>query len=106
MQLDSHDRKKDMNICNTKVLYDTEFEASRAAAIAEYRWGELMTYYPCGKHFHIAHKIKEERNKYPRLEKRDYCEACDQSIKPARWVRHTKMAQHIRKVEEKEKELA
>lgn len=53
-----------MSVCDRKKLYDTEFEANRAAAITETRWGEAMMSYPCGKHWHIAHVEQRLRNKH------------------------------------------
>lgn len=87
---------KDPVICNSKVFYDGEFAAQRAAAIAEHRWGQEFEAYPCGTHWHIAHKDATERNLYPRREKRDWCDACQQVIKPTRYWKHIETGSHKR----------
>lgn len=91
------ERMIDPKVCHSKVFYDGEFTANRAAAIAEHRWGEEMVAYRCGTHWHITHKKKEERNKFPRIEKRDWCDACQQPIRPIRWQKHTETGSHKRK---------
>lgn len=40
-----------MNICDTKVFYDTEFEATISAA----KHKEDMRIYQCGTHWHLTH---------------------------------------------------
>lgn len=87
---------KDPIVCRSKVFYDGEFAAERAASIAEHKWGEEMVHYQCGRHWHIAHKKPQERNKYPRREKKDWCEACQQIIKPTRYWKHILTGSHIR----------
>ena len=42
--------------CDAKVFYDTEFAATVVAARRSAEWGEEMTPYQCGRHWHIAHK--------------------------------------------------
>lgn len=81
-------------VCNSKVFYDTEFEAERAAAIVGYRRRQEFEAYQCGKHWHIAHSNPEERNKYPRLEKKDWCEVCEQPINPNRYQKHIQTGSH------------
>lgn len=88
---------KDPVVCNSKVFYDGEFAAQRAAAITEHKWGEEMTHYQCGSHWHIAHKKQEERNRFPRREKNDWCEVCKQPINPMRWWKHILTGSHIRR---------
>lgn len=43
-------------LCRMKKHYDTEFEAEIAAAKLSYWWKEEYVHYPCGDHYHIAHK--------------------------------------------------
>lgn len=50
-----------LSVCDTKVLYDTEFEAERAASIVGHKFGEEMKHYPCNRHWHIAHVDREKR---------------------------------------------
>lgn len=94
-----------MDVCSTKVAYDGEFAAERAASIAEHRWGEAMTHYRCGRHWHIAHKKKDERNLHPRKEKKDWCDACQQAINPVRYWKHV-LTGHHKRMEAKLKEGA
>jgi hypothetical protein len=51
----------DLSVCDTKVLYDTEFEAEIAARKYEHRYDTDMRHYRCGTHWHIAHVKKYER---------------------------------------------
>lgn len=44
-----------MNVCDTKRLFDTEFEASIGVAQVEAKFGGEYTKYQCGSHWHIAH---------------------------------------------------
>lgn len=44
-----------LNVCDTKVLYDTEFEAEIAASKATGRFDEEFLHYRCGTHWHISH---------------------------------------------------
>lgn len=51
-----------VTVCDTKVLYDTEFEAELAAN----RQYDAMYHYRCPgtRHYHIAHVKKQERQGY------------------------------------------
>lgn len=44
-----------------KRWYDTEFEATRAAAIAEFDLRSQMNAYRCGNHWHITNRIRKYR---------------------------------------------
>ena len=46
----------EITVCQTKVHYDTEFEAILGANKAEFKYGEEFVPYQCGKHWHITHK--------------------------------------------------
>lgn len=46
-----------MNVCDTKVLYDTEFEATIAAA----KHRTEMVIYKCGRHYHLTHANPKKR---------------------------------------------
>lgn len=52
-------------VCKTKKFYDTEFEADRAAAIAEYNLKQGFKSYRCvqGKHYHICHSDPQQWSK-------------------------------------------
>lgn len=50
-----------MNVCDTKRLFDTEFEASIAVAHVEAQFGGEYTQYQCGTHWHIAHANSADR---------------------------------------------
>lgn len=91
-------------VCSRKKAYDTEFEAVRACAVKEAQWGEALEHYKCGKHWHIAHVDPNLRNQHIRLRK-DYCEACKQSMRPGRYAAHIKTQGHLRE-ERKEHERA
>ena len=54
-------------VCDTKTLYDTEFEATIAAAKKSFQFGQEMAAYPCNPshlrhpHYHLTHVRKNER---------------------------------------------
>lgn len=96
---------KDPKVCASKVFYDGEFAATRAAAITEYKWRQEMEAYPCGNHWHIAHVNPKERNLFPRKEKKDWCDACNQVINPNRYWKHIETGSHKR-LQDKLKEKA
>lgn len=57
-----------LRVCDTKVLYDTEYEAEIAARKAEHNYNSPMHHYSCYgsggvsiPHYHIAHDYKEHR---------------------------------------------
>lgn len=81
------------NQCDAKVFYDTEFEATIAAARASYDFAAPMVPYRHGRHWHIGNKRKELRSKN-RPFNRTYCEACRQYMKPGRYERHVTMERH------------
>lgn len=87
-----------MNECKNKVRYEGQFEADRAAAIAEHRWGEDMESYRHGRHYHIAHVDRSLRNKHPKPEQKDYCEYCHCNMRPTRWMKHQLTNLHKKKV--------
>lgn len=92
-----------MRICDSKVLYDTEFEAIVRAAKRTKQWGEEMMPYPCGTHWHIAHKDKTLRNKHIRILK-DYCEDCGCKMRPTRYMKHITLPGHLKRATRKRKE--
>lgn len=95
--------------CDVKVLYDTEFEAERAASIAEHEFKSEMTWYRCGRHYHIANKRKKNRSKNRKVN-RSWCVACQTYMKPQNYARHITLVSHQaneyrrKKEHEKEKE--
>lgn len=50
-------------VCQTKKFYDTEFEANRAAAIAEYNLKQEFRAYRCHTHYHICHSNPKDWSK-------------------------------------------
>lgn len=50
-----------LKTCDTKVLYDVEFEAEIAAVKKTHQYGEEFKPYRCGKHWHITHRFKAQR---------------------------------------------
>lgn len=79
--------------CNYKKLYDTEFESQRAAAKMERRVEEEFIHYPCGNHWHIAHKDREQRNRHIK-DMRTRCEVCNCDIKVGTYGKHAKKMGH------------
>ena len=79
--------------CNVKILYDTEFEAERAASIAGYNFKSEMKHYPCGKHWHIANRMKINRSKQRSFNK-GWCDICQTYMKPQNYERHITMRGH------------
>lgn len=55
-----------LTACDTKTLYDTEFEATIAAAHKFSQYGEEMVVYACNPsnlrlpHYHLTHKLREQ----------------------------------------------
>lgn len=79
--------------CDVKVMYDTEFEAERAASIAEHEFQSVMTHYRCGTHWHIANKYKKFRTKNRKVN-RGWCVACQTYLKPQNYNRHLTLPAH------------
>lgn len=52
-----------MTVCETKIRYDTEFEADRMAAIIGHAHNEDMKSYHCGNHYHVCHSKPEQWSK-------------------------------------------
>lgn len=57
-----------LRVCDTKILYDTEFEAEIAARKTEHRYGTQMHHYSCfgaggnyRPHWHVAHSRRSSR---------------------------------------------
>lgn len=82
-----------VNQCNSKRFYDTEWEADRAANIASYDFQAEMVSYRCGRHWHIANKQRKLRSKV-RPFNRTYCEACNTYMRPSRYRTHITLAAH------------
>lgn len=51
----------EITVCDTKVMYDTHFEAELALARSEYMSGSEMEIYECGRHFHLTTKDRSKR---------------------------------------------
>jgi hypothetical protein len=90
-----------MDHCKGKVFYDTEFQASVVAARREADWEKAMKVYPCGRHWHIASKYKEDRGKYPY---KSFCVPCNVPLRPGRYQKHILTHGHKRCQEKYEKE--
>lgn len=89
--------------CESKRFYDTEFEATIAAAKASGDFKAEMYAYRCGTHWHIANKNKQLRSRV-RPFNRSYCQACDAYMRPGRYKRHITLAGHQRNVRKLEQE--
>lgn len=81
--------------CETKVFYDTEFQATVMAARASARWGEEMEPYKCGSHWHMAHVDIRLRGRHIRPPRKDYCEVCEQVINPLNYAKHIQKVRHL-----------
>lgn len=81
------------NPCDAKKFYDTEFEATVAAAKTSSRFNTEMISYKHGRHWHIANKNKELRSRV-RTFNRTYCKPCDVYMRPGRWEKHIKFLRH------------
>lgn len=55
--------QKDREVCDRKILYDTEFEAQAAAYKYESKTGDEMKPYRCPgtSHYHITHKDRSKQ---------------------------------------------
>lgn len=74
-------------VCDSKVLYDTKFEAELAAARKS--WDAVVYMCPGTKHFHIAHRDRTERMGYGyKLMK---CPKCKE------WIKRKGASKHIKK---------
>ena len=83
-----------MNVCDTKVMYDSEIEADIAAAHSN----SEMESYECGdkyKHWHLTHKKKEERLGHGRGAKYGKCRYCKRIMKRVNLPRHNCSARKI-----------
>lgn len=79
------------SVCQTKAHFDIEFEAQRAAAIAEHEYGDEMMAYQCGRHWHITHVDPDKRRGAGhRFEK---CEQCGELYK--RFAKKGKTKKHV-----------
>lgn len=80
--------KADENACDSKVLYDVEFEAELAAVKFESHSGEKMRAYRCPgtNHFHITHVDKEKQGK-KRLGKTK-CVRCGVFVRNNKYRKH------------------
>lgn len=71
------------DVCSAKQHFDTEFEATRFAAIAEYRWREEYIVYPCRNHWHITHKDPMRRGRSIVM-----CHYCGEPVKRSKLKQH------------------
>lgn len=84
--------------CDAKRFYDTEWEAERAASIAEHDFGAPMVWYKHGTHWHIGNKIKNLQSKR-RTFRQAYCKACDVFMRPSHFKAHQEKPGHLRNVD-------
>lgn len=76
----------DITPCDTKVLYDTHFEAELAVA----RHAVPMEVYPCGKHFHLTHADKRKRLGHGKVTRFSRCPHCKQIYNRKSWRQSNK----------------
>lgn len=93
------------NPCDAKKFYDTEFEATIAAAKTSHRFDTEMVPYRHNSHWHIANKRKDLRSKH-RTFNRTWCEACHTYMKPGQWEKHVKKERHKYLVRRQQREEA
>lgn len=76
----------EFSVCDTKVYFDTEFEAEISAAKVEAKHGGEFIPYRCGSHWHLTHKNLLERrgagHKYWR------CPKCKKIVKRGQRDKH------------------
>lgn len=72
-----------LTVCDTKILYDTEFEATVMAA-KQHRAN--MVPYQCGRHWHLTHADLEKRRGFGGKHSR--CPFCKQIYKRTKIMRH------------------
>lgn len=76
----------DITVCKTKVRHDTEWEATRAAAIMQHRHNEEFEAYACGNHYHVTHTSPELRRGVGHKYKR--CPHCKNIYTPKQMAQH------------------
>lgn len=74
--------------CQTKVAYDTQFEAELAIAKVEEIWGDEMRAYQCWPwgHWHLTHKDRQKRLGYGNAF--TICPGCAVMMKKTRMPKH------------------
>lgn len=76
-----------IKVCDSKVMYDTEWEATRAAIVYDHDDGEMRPYRcPGTNHFHITHVQKNKRVGHGRNKVK--CLTCNDLISKNNIVRH------------------
>lgn len=81
------------NPCISKVRYDSEWEAERAASISGSKFGTDMIAYSCENHWHIANSDPANRSR-GRPDSKTYCEVCNTYMKRGRYRRHVTTKGH------------
>lgn len=84
-----------INACDYKKLFDTQFEADRAAALASYKFGTEMVAYQCYKHYHIANANPALRNHHVKKPRVNWCEICKVVLNPKNYDKHILKARHL-----------
>lgn len=87
--------------CDVKKMYDTEFEAERAASQTAAFFDSEMVPYKCGSHWHIANKNPALRSKRRSFEK-TYCDVCDVYMLKKTYEAHTRKLGHMRREKERD----
>lgn len=74
-------------VCASKRFYDTEFEATIAAAHTERDVSSPMEAYKCpfGNHWHVKNTIKELRGRHRKF---IFCDSCQPADGRANWRKH------------------
>lgn len=75
-----------LSVCDTKTLYDTEFEAEIAAVKESHRRGIDFTYYQCGTHWHLTHRDYTQRRGVGKRYWR--CPKCKEIVKKSNAWKH------------------
>lgn len=73
-----------LSVCETKKFYDTEFEATIAAA----RHNEDMVPYKCRRHWHITHADPTKRIGYGGGGKYGRCRDCNNIFSKEGLLKH------------------
>lgn len=100
---ESIERKDCVRNCDSKKLFDTEFEAEVAASKSGHSWDAVMVAYRCGNHWHIGNEDVSLRSKNRTFEPM-YCKTCRVYMKKGRWTKHIATQGHRAKKEKEPSE--
>lgn len=74
-----------VSVCETKKFFDTEFEATLAAA---HILDEEFVPYPCGRHWHLTHADPNKRKGFGGGRRFQRCEKCLEIFRAKQFKKH------------------